>query len=67
MSKGDQIKTLRVAIEDYSNIIRKMTAEIGNYDVQIAEYQQIVKELSDKLKLYENKYGKVFKSAEDQK
>ena len=67
MSKGDQIKTLCVAIEDYSNIIRKMTAEIGNYDVQIAEYQQIVKELSDKLKLYENKYGKVLKSAEDQK
>tara|TARA_B100000579_G_C22309471_1_gene610960 strand:- start:186 stop:374 length:189 start_codon:yes stop_codon:yes gene_type:complete len=62
MNKGDQIKTLCVTIEDQSNIIRKMTAEIGNYDVQIAEYQQIVKELSDKLKMYESKYGKVFKS-----
>ena len=62
MNKGDQIKTLCGTIEDQSNIIRKMTAEIGNYDVQIAEYQQIVKELSDKLKMYESKYGKVFKS-----
>ena len=62
MNRDDQIKILCVAIEDYSNIIRKMTAEIGNYDVQISEYQQIVKELSDKLKMYESKYGKVFKS-----
>ena len=62
MNRDDQIKTLCVAIEDYSNLIRKMTAEIGNYDVQISEYQQIVKELSAKLKMYESKYGKVFKS-----
>ena len=61
MNKTDQIKTLAVAIEDKDNIIRKMTAELGNLEVQVSEYQQIVKELSDKLKLYENKYGTVFK------
>ncbi len=61
MNKTDQIKTLAVAIEDKQNIIRKMTAELGNLEVQVSEYQQIVKELSDKLKLYENKYGTVFK------
>jgi hypothetical protein len=42
-----------------------MTAEIGNYDVQIAEYRQIIQELSNKLKMYESKYGKVFKRSED--
>lgn len=41
--------------------IRLLKAQLGNLEVQIADYQQIVKELSDKLKLYENKYGTVFK------
>ena len=36
-------------------------AQVGNLEVQNADYQQIVKELSDKLKLYENKYGTVFR------
>ena len=54
-----------IALEDKENIIKKLTAELGNNDVQIADYQQIVKELSDKLKLYENKYGKVFRSGGD--
>lgn len=67
MNKNDQIQSLAIAIEEKELIIKKLEAELGNYDVQIGEYQQIVKELSDKLKLYENKYGKVFKSAEDQK
>tara|TARA_B100001769_G_C21984319_1_gene529188 strand:- start:102 stop:278 length:177 start_codon:yes stop_codon:yes gene_type:complete len=40
--------------------IRKLEAQVGNLEVQNADYQQIVKELSDKLKLYENKYGTVF-------
>ena len=40
--------------------IQRLEAEIGNLQVQNADYQQIVKELSDKLKLYENKYGAVF-------
>ena len=41
--------------------VRLLRAQIGNLEVQVADYQQIVKELSDKLKLYEKKYGTVFK------
>ena len=43
--------------------VRLLLAQIGNLEVQVADYQQIVKELSDKLKLYENKYGTVFVSS----
>jgi chromosome segregation ATPase len=63
MKNTDQIKALAVAIEEKENIIRKLSAELGNYEVQIAEYRQIVQELSDKLKLYESKYGTVFRPA----
>jgi hypothetical protein len=63
MRDADQIKALAVAIEDKENIIRKLTAQVGNLEVQNADYSQIVKELSDKLKLYENKHGTVFKPA----
>tara|TARA_Y100000592_G_scaffold10651_1_gene15086 strand:- start:1089 stop:1253 length:165 start_codon:yes stop_codon:yes gene_type:complete len=48
------------ASKDEARILR---AQIGNLQVQVADYQQIVKELSDKLKLYEQKYGLVFKSS----
>ena len=65
MNDTGQIKSLVVTLADKENIIKKLTAELGNNDVQIADYQQIVKELSDKLKLYENKYGKVFRSSGD--
>ena len=41
--------------------IRLLKAQLGNLEVQVADYQQIVKELSEKLKLYENKYGTVFR------
>ena len=61
MKIDDQIKALAVAIEDKDNQIRKLLAEVGNLEVQNADYQQIVRELSDKLKLYEGKYGTVFK------
>ena len=60
MNKDDQIKTLAVAIEEKENQIRILLAQQGNHDVQLSEYRQIVKELTDKLKLYENKYGAVF-------
>jgi hypothetical protein len=43
--------------------VRLLRAQIGNLEVQVADYQQIVKELSDKLNLYEKKYGTVFRSA----
>jgi len=40
--------------------VRLLRAQIGNLEVQVADYQQIVKELSDRLSLYEKKYGTVF-------
>ena len=61
MKNTDQIKALAVTIEEKENIIRKLSAEVGNLEVQNADYSQIVKELSDKLKLYENKHGTVFR------
>ena len=63
MKNTDQIKALVVAIEEKENTIRKLSAEVGNLEVQNADYSQIVEELSDKLKLYENKYGTVYKPA----
>ena len=46
---------------DKETQIKRLQPEVGNLQVQNADYQQIVQELSDKLKLYENKYGSVFK------
>ena len=43
--------------------VRLLKAQIGNLEVQVADYQQIVKELSDKLGLYEKKHGTVFRPA----
>ena len=63
MKNTDQIKALVVAIEEKDNQIRMLLAQQGNHEVQIAEYRQIVRELSDKLELYESKYGTVFKSS----
>ena len=63
MKNTDQIKTLVVAIDEKDHQIRMLLAQQGNQEVQISEYRQIIKELSDKLKLYENKYGTVFKPA----
>ncbi len=47
--------------KESKTVIRKLEAQVGNLQVQNADYQQIVQELSDKLKLYENKYGSVFR------
>ena len=46
--------------EDKDHKIKMLNAEIGNLTVQVAEYSQIVAELSEKLKGYEQKYGSVF-------
>ena len=62
-SRDDQIKALAVAVEEKDNIIRKLTAELGNMKVQNSEYLQIVKELSDKLQNYEKLHGSVFRPA----
>ena len=61
MKNADQIKALAVAIEDKDNQIRMLLAQQGNHEVQIAEYRQIVKELTKKLENYEKLHGTVFK------
>jgi len=48
---------------DKENNTRVLEARIGNLEVQVSEYQQIVQELSDKLKAYEEKMGTVFRPA----
>ena len=63
MKESDQIKALAVAIEEKDNQIKMLLAKQGNHEVQIAEYSEIVKELSEKVKNYENTYGRVFKPA----
>ena len=62
MNNADQIKALAVVLEEKDNQIRMLLAQQGNHEVQIADYRQIVKELSDKLKLYQTKYGTVFRT-----
>ena len=59
----DRLEALALEVEQKDNQIRMLMAQQGNHEVQIAEYRQIVQELSDKLELYENKYGTVFKSS----
>ena len=56
MTESFKQRDERIQAED----IRKLQAEVGNLKVQNADYSQIVGELSDKLKQYENKYGTVF-------
>jgi len=48
---------------DLQDEIRVLRLQLGNLEVQIADYQQIVKELSDKLRLYEEINGSVFRPA----
>jgi len=45
--------------------VKILKAQIGNLQVQVADYQQIVKELTDKIQKYEQKYGSVFTRASD--
>jgi cell division protein FtsL len=53
-----QDKENKVDLQDEIRILR---LQLGNLEVQIADYQQIVKELSDKLRLYEEINGSVFR------
>ena len=48
---------------DLQDEIRLLKIQLGNLEVQITDYQQIVKELSDKLRLYEEINGSVFRPA----
>jgi len=45
---------------DKENNLKLLKAKIGNLEVQVSEYQQIVKELTEKLEAYDNKMGSVF-------
>tara|TARA_Y100000114_G_C11604886_1_gene252265 strand:+ start:383 stop:577 length:195 start_codon:yes stop_codon:yes gene_type:complete len=40
--------------------LTQLTKENGNLQVQNAEYSQIVSELSEKLRQYDTKFGRVF-------
>lgn len=42
-----------------------LEAQISNLEFQIAEYREIVKELTEKLKEYDSRYGKVFKKGNE--
>jgi len=55
-----QDKENKVDLQDEIRILR---LQLGNLEVQIADYQQIIKELSDKLRLYEEINGSVFRPA----
>ena len=55
-----QDKANKVDLQDEIRILR---LQLGNLEVQITDYQQIVKELSDKLRLYEEINGSVFRPA----
>jgi hypothetical protein len=57
-----QGKANKVDLQDEIRILR---LQLGNLEVQIADYQQIVQELSDKLRLYENTHGSVFKAGKN--
>ncbi len=45
---------------DKDDNLKILKAKIGNLEVQVSEYQQIVKELTDKLQAYSQKVGSVF-------
>ena len=45
---------------DKEDNIQILKAKIGNLEVQVSEYQQIVKKLTEKLEAYSEKFGTVF-------
>ena len=49
---GDPEQDL-LLMEEQVREIKRLRAHVGNMQVQIADYQQIVKELSDKISLLE--------------
>ena len=52
-------------MQDKEDNRKLLEAEIGNLEVQISEYRQIIAELSEKLKRSEKKYGVVFTRGSD--
>jgi len=47
-------------MSDKENNVKLLKAKIGNLEVQVSEYREIVKELSQKLEAYEDTHGRVF-------
>ena len=45
---------------DKDDNLKILKAKIGNLEVQVSEYQQIVKQLTEKLQAYNQKMGSVF-------
>ena len=62
MPKEDNINQQadRIELSECYKKLADATKQVGNLKVQNADYSQIVGELSDKIKQYENKYGGVF-------
>jgi|TARA_B100001057_G_scaffold469712_1_gene530301 hypothetical protein len=52
-------------MQDKENNQKLLEAEVGNLEVQISEYRQIIAELTEKLQRYEKKYGYVFTRGSD--
>ena len=59
----DRLEALALEVQQKDEEIRRLSAQVGNLEFQNAEYCQIVKELSDRLKLYEEINGSVFRPA----
>ena len=59
----DRLEALALEVQQKDTEIRRLSAQVGNLEFQNAEYSQIVKELSDRLRLYEEINGSVFRSA----
>jgi cell division protein FtsL len=59
----DRLEALALEVQQKDLEIRKLSAQVGNLEFQNAEYSQIVKELSDRLRLYEEINGSVFRSS----
>ena len=59
----DRLEALALEVQQKDTEIRRLSAQVGNLEFQNAEYSQIVKELSDRLKLYEEINGSVFRPA----
>jgi len=53
-------RTSREELTECYKKLAEATKQVGNLKVQNADYSQIVGDLSNKIKQYENKYGGVF-------
>ena len=57
----DKVDKLAKEIEEKDRQIKSLCADIGSLEFQVSDYQQIVSELTERLKKYENIAGSVFR------